>query len=135
MAMDLRPLDAYLPPDTRPLLERWLNDSTCRLVVKGPRKTKRGDFRPGQRGQVPTLTINVDLKPLQFLLTLTHEIAHLLVWQNCGHLRQPHGPIGSINLANSYSNYPRLKLYRSIIGGHWSGTLLDPKHVLSETPN
>ena len=92
MAMDLRPLDAYLPPDTRPLLERWLNDSTCRLVVKGPRKTKRGDFRPGQRGQVPTLTINVDLKPLQFLLTLTHEIAHLLVWQNCGHLRQPHGP-------------------------------------------
>jgi SprT protein len=92
MAMNLDGLDPFLPPDTRPLIEDWLAPLRYRLIIKGPRRTKRGDFRPPQRGQIATLTVNSDLKPFQFLLTLTHEIAHLMVWEAEGNLRRPHGP-------------------------------------------
>ena len=89
--MDLEALDPFLPPDTRPLVEKWLAPHAVRLVVKRPRKTKRGDFTPPQRGKMPTLTVNADLSPLQFMLTLTHEIAHLMVWAEKGNTRRPHG--------------------------------------------
>ena len=91
MAMNLERLDPFLPAGTRPAIEGWLTPLTFRLIIKGPRKTKRGDFRPPQRGQIATLTVNSDLKPFQFLLTLTHEIAHLMVWEAKGSLRRPHG--------------------------------------------
>lgn len=91
MAMDLSRLDPFLPRETRPFIERWLAPYAYRLIIKGPRKTKRGDFRPPQRGKLATLTVNADLLPLQFLLTLTHEIAHLMVWAERGNLRRPHG--------------------------------------------
>ncbi len=88
--MDLSPLDPYLPADTAPLVATWLAPYDFRLVVSRPRKTKLGDFRGPGRGQRPRLSVNADLKPLQFVLTLTHEIAHLMVWAKHGRV-QPHG--------------------------------------------
>ena len=63
-----------------------------RLQLKKPRRTKLGDFRPPRRGQLPHITVNVDLPPHAFLVTLTHEIAHLLTWNQFGSRVQPHGP-------------------------------------------
>ncbi len=50
----------------------------CRIARK--RATKTGDFRPAGKGQPPRITVNGDLNPYAFLLTLVHEIAHFFVY-------------------------------------------------------
>jgi hypothetical protein len=50
-----------------------------RLVVTGYRTSKSGDYRPAQRGKPPRITVNGNLNPYAFLITLIHELAHLHV--------------------------------------------------------
>ena len=52
------------------------------LVITNPRSTKFGDYRPPQRGSnYHRISVNGDLNPFQFLVTLLHEIAHLIAWE------------------------------------------------------
>jgi len=55
------------------------------------RKSKLGDFRFRRDQQIQTITINSDLNPYQFLLTLIHEIAHLHAFKKFGISVSPHG--------------------------------------------
>lgn len=90
--MDLRPLATYLPENTSlELFQHWLEREEFALQLKKPRASKLGDFRPPQKGQKPTITLNSNLKPYQFLTTLVHEIAHLKTWNTYGRKAAPHG--------------------------------------------
>ncbi len=89
--MVTKALKSYLPRDTDQLITRWLNQLNIELKVTGPRQSKLGDFRAGLGTKQSRMTINGDLKPLQFLLTLTHEIAHARVWQRYARRVAPHG--------------------------------------------
>ncbi|MDP6934025.1 MAG: SprT-like domain-containing protein, partial [Myxococcota bacterium] len=83
---------AHLPAGTLPLVIRWLEPHHCSVKVTGPRRTKKGDFRAPHRGKGAAITVNRDLGPLQFVLTLTHEIAHLHTWASSRRRVRPHGP-------------------------------------------
>ncbi len=89
----LRPLAKHLPfpEQVVPWLESQLAPYTYQLKVTRPRKTKLGDFRPPQQGRVPTITLNGNLPPYQFLVTLVHELAHLITWEQHGRRAAPHG--------------------------------------------
>ncbi|MFZ4569780.1 MAG: hypothetical protein ACOYM0_01465 [Bacteroidales bacterium] len=50
----------------------------CRIARK--RATKTGDFRPAGKGHPPRITVNGDMNPYAFLLTLIHEVAHFFVY-------------------------------------------------------
>ena len=60
------------------------------IKIKPPRKTKFGDYRalPGNRHLI---TINADLNRYAFIITLLHEVAHLLAFQMHGRGIRPHG--------------------------------------------
>lgn len=47
-----------------------------RLVVTRERISKSGDYRPAQKGKPPRITVNSNLNPYSFLITLIHELAH-----------------------------------------------------------
>ncbi len=59
------------------------------IKIVNQRQTKHGDFRRLPNGQFQ-ITINNNLNPHQFLLTLVHEIAHHVTFQKYGRV-QPHG--------------------------------------------
>jgi len=59
------------------------------LRIVRHRHTKAGDFRPPAHGNPARITINGDLNPYAFLITLIHEAAHL---HTTMHHRSPHGP-------------------------------------------
>ncbi len=61
-------------------------------MVKKPRNTKLGDFRFRRDQSIQTITLNLDLNPYQFLLTLIHEVAHLRAFAQHGTAHAPHGP-------------------------------------------
>lgn len=74
-----------------PFVENMLRDERFKLTVCKPRRTKLGDFRPPHKGELARITINNNLHPAQFLLTLTHEIAHLKTDRIFGSKVMPHG--------------------------------------------
>lgn len=90
--MDFDPLLPYLPEgDFIPLLNKWLEKEKFELILHRPRATKLGDFRPPRQGSIAKITLNSNLGPYQFLTTLTHEIAHLKVWNAHARKASPHG--------------------------------------------
>ena len=70
----------YIPPGAMDLLIVCLQGHSleCRLTKK--RASKSGDFRPSVNNRPPRITINRDLNPFAFLLTLIHEVAHFFVY-------------------------------------------------------
>jgi hypothetical protein len=86
-------LAEYLPEKSVDSVLILIHDHQINLNIKKSRSTKLGDFRGPTKGSPARLSINSDLNPYAFLITLIHEIAHYLVWKNYKDFRklQPHG--------------------------------------------
>ena len=61
------------------------------VKVKKERKTRHGDYRLLPSGK-HLITINSNLNPYRFLITLIHEIAHFETYKTYGKKIKPHGP-------------------------------------------
>ena len=88
----LRLFHRHLPESAVPYCLQLWEESPFHFFVKKPRNTKLGDFRFRRDQSIQTITLNVDLNPYQFLLTLIHEIAHLRAFAQHGTAHAPHGP-------------------------------------------
>lgn len=83
-------LEQYLPNKAVASVETLLNNYKVYLKIVNERQSKHGDYRPLPDGR-HQITINANLNPYRFLITLVHEIAHLLVFINYGRHTKPHG--------------------------------------------
>lgn len=81
---------AYIPEQALTKVLQLLDHEQVTIKVKNERKTKHGDYKrlPNGRHQI---TINSNLNPYRFLITLIHEIAHLEAFKTYGKLIKPHG--------------------------------------------
>ena len=84
-------LSAFLPQGALPLVSGLIDRWKFSLRITRKRSTKVGDYRPPQRGKGHQVSVNHDLNPYAFLLTLIHEIAHLVVWETGPRRVRPHG--------------------------------------------
>jgi SprT protein len=82
----------YIPEPSYPLLIDLLSQAPIVVKVVNPRATKLGDYRPKwQKTGKPLITINADLNPYAFLITLIHELAHHHTYIAHGNRVAPHG--------------------------------------------
>ncbi|WHF50742.1 SprT-like domain-containing protein [Chryseobacterium gotjawalense] len=88
--MSISLLEKYLPNHCLPHLKKWFGDSPIHIKITRGRNSKLGDYRkmPDKSHQI---TINSTLQPQLFFFVLTHELAHLLAFENFGHRISPHG--------------------------------------------
>lgn len=81
----------YLPDKTVDTIIEWIVKKKIYLRISRSRSTKLGDFRPATKNQPSRISVNHDLNKYSFLITLIHEIAHLLVWNKFKRKAKPHG--------------------------------------------
>jgi hypothetical protein len=80
----------FIPRHARDRVVDLLDKDSLVVKVKQERKTKHGDYRSLHNGK-HQITINANLNPYRFLITLLHEIAHFEAYQNYGYRIKPHG--------------------------------------------
>jgi len=83
--------EQHLPKNSIQYCLNLWTETPFSFHVKSPRTSKLGDFRYRKDQKVQTITLNSDLNPYQFLLTLIHEIAHLRAFDKHGPHHSPHG--------------------------------------------
>lgn len=81
----------HVPEQVMPILKKWFTPNPFELTVTRARTTKLGDYR-AKRGTLPhRISVNHNLNIYAFLITLTHEFAHLLVYEKHKNKVLPHG--------------------------------------------
>lgn len=81
----------YLPEHSVSTIVQWLQEMNVQLKISRKRNTKLGDYRPPFRHHYHRISVNHDLNPFHFLLTLIHEFAHVKTWTKYKNHVRPHG--------------------------------------------
>ncbi len=79
--MSINTLEQYLPENTLTFLKKWFADYRIHIRITKDRNSKLGDYRkmPDKSHQI-TVNSTLDKKP--FFFVLTHDLAHLLAFEN-----------------------------------------------------
>lgn len=84
-------LQQYLPPSTFEAVLHYLQLYKVHLTVARERKSILGDYRHRHGTQTHRISVNGNLNPYAFLVTLLHELAHLLTFEKWGNRVAAHG--------------------------------------------
>ncbi|MFM7217151.1 MAG: SprT-like domain-containing protein [Bacteroidota bacterium] len=84
-------LSRYIPAAAVATCTRWIISRNIHLKIAGVRSSKLGDYRPLSDGRGHRITVNHDLNPFSFLITFTHEVAHLHCFLKYGPRHDAHG--------------------------------------------
>ncbi|KQX10248.1 SprT-like domain-containing protein [Flavobacterium sp. Root420] len=83
-------LARYIPEHAvKPVFELIVANQV-HLKIVNERQTRHGDYRRGHTGK-HEITVNASLNKYRFLITLIHEIAHLVAFEKFGRNIKPHG--------------------------------------------
>lgn len=83
-------LTKYLPERAIPFCFDLIKENKVHLKIVNERVTRHGDYRRLVNGQ-HQITVNATLNKYRFLITLVHEIAHLVAFEKYGRRIKPHG--------------------------------------------
>lgn len=85
-------LEQFLPNGAFEQVAPFFKTHAIHLTLTNERRSVLGDYRsPGPGNTHHRISINVNLNPYSFLITLLHELAHLFTYVHFQHKAQPHG--------------------------------------------
>jgi SprT protein len=84
-------LQDYLPPGTYDAVLSYLRQYKVHLTVARERKSILGDYRHSTHHANHRISVNGNLNTYSFLITLLHELAHLLTFEQYGNNVLAHG--------------------------------------------
>jgi len=87
----LSALERFLPPHTTAPVLEYLHHYRVHLTVARERRSILGDYRHRGQGRNHRISVNGNLNPYAFLVTLLHELAHLLAFEQYGNRIAAHG--------------------------------------------
>ena len=86
----LKTLGKYIPQASIASVFQLITAHNIHLKIVNERVTRHGDYRKMSNGN-HQITVNSNLNNFRFLITLIHEIAHLIAFKKYGNSIKPHG--------------------------------------------
>lgn len=83
-------LARYIPEHAVKAVFELIVSNQVHLKIVNERQTRHGDYRRALNGK-HEITVNASLNQYKFLITLIHEIAHLVAFEKFGRNIKPHG--------------------------------------------
>jgi predicted SprT family Zn-dependent metalloprotease len=87
----LAELGSFLPPGSVDEVIHFLQIYKVHLTITRERMTVLGDYRNKHLHSNHRISVNGNLNKYSFLVTLLHELAHLLAYEKFGNRINPHG--------------------------------------------
>lgn len=84
-------LGQFIPEPAAALVLEYLNHYQVHLTITRERKSVLGDYRHATHAQNHRISVNGSLNKYSFLITLIHELAHLVTFMEFGNKVQSHG--------------------------------------------
>src|SRR5688572_5513493 len=84
-------LSRFIPHAAVPRVLDYLHHYKVHLTITRERKTVLGDYRHAAGHKTHRISVNGSLNQYSFLITLIHELAHLVTFMNYGNRVQSHG--------------------------------------------
>ncbi|OIQ92885.1 protein SprT [mine drainage metagenome] len=87
----MQALANFLPEGSFDLVVQYIHHYKVHLTVTKKRKSVLGDYRHPAMGSNHRISINGNLNKYEFLITLLHELAHLLTFEQFKNRVEAHG--------------------------------------------
>jgi SprT protein len=84
-------LHEYIPEGSGALIFKYLHTYRVHLTITRGRKSVLGDYRHSTGRQNHRISVNGNLNKFAFLITLIHELAHLVTFMQYGNQVASHG--------------------------------------------
>ena len=116
----LQQLGDYLPEGSFEEVVSFLHHYKVHLTIAKERKSVLGDYRNRSNNQNHRISVNGTLNKYSFLITLLHELAHLVTYEKFSHKVSAHGA----EWKNEYSKLLAQFLLKKIFPGDIQKALL-----------
>jgi SprT protein len=97
--VDFSALEAFLPDRSLEPVLTYIYTHKVQLTITRKRASVLGDYRHAHADKGHRISVNGDLNKYSFLITLLHELAHLITFEKNGRRVAPHGQEWKNNFA------------------------------------
>ena len=122
----MQALAAYLPDSSFDEVVQYLHQYKVHLTVTRERKSVLGDYRNAVHGKNHRISVNGNLNKYAFLITLIHELAHLLTFDAYGHKVSAHGKEWKQVYSDLLAGFVQRKLFPDDITAALKSSLQNP---------
>lgn len=119
-------LQDYLPPGTYDAVLAYLRQYKVHLTVARERKSILGDYRHSTHHANHRISVNGNLNTYSFLITLLHELAHLLTFEQYGNKVLAHGREWKMIYAKMLAQFIQHKIFPADIETELIRSLQNP---------
>jgi predicted SprT family Zn-dependent metalloprotease len=122
----LQSLVDFLPEGAYPMVEPYLLHYKVHLTITRSRSSVLGDYRNAHAGKAHRISVNGNLNPYAFLVTLLHELAHLITFIRFGHRVEAHGKEWKQQFSELLKNFIRASFFPKDIKSQLEQSLTNP---------
>lgn len=122
----LMTLQSFLPQGTYETVMQYLIQYKVHLTITKERKSVLGDYRFAVNGKNHRISVNGNLNKFAFLITLLHELAHLVAFVRYGNRIASHGGEWKQTYEEILRQFLQLNIFPSDIASEVKTTMRNP---------
>lgn len=122
----MQALSEFLPEGSFEKVVHYIHHYKVHLTISKQRKSVLGDYRHSGWGGNHRISVNGNLNQYEFLITLLHELAHLLTYELHKNRVEPHGKEWKAHYSRLLVDFVQHKLFPKEIEQALQKSIINP---------